>query len=347
MNVSKKEAAIIRRALDHWGQTGQIPPAHVAALSQSLRVIPFDWRLLARLAFLVAIICIVTAIGAAFADDVIRKFIDMIFDMPHPVKMVLLAILSAGILAFGYRQRLRFPHRVYSTEAIMFLGVLSIAGAVYQLGRTFDTGSGHFSVLLLLSFVIYAALGLALRSNLIWIFALASIGGWFGAETGYMSGWGSYYLGMNYPLRFVLFGGVLTAAALGIQNVKLFEHCRRSTLAVGLLYLFIALWILSIWGIRDSWYHRSQAELFFLSLLFGAVACAAIVHGLKTGDAITRGFGIVFLFINLYTKFFEHLWDSMYKAVFFAVLAVSFWVIGHYAETIWTLGQRAGAGARK
>ena len=33
---------------------------------------------------------------------------------------------------------------------------------------------------------------------------------WMGAETGYISGYGMYFLGMNYPLRFVLFGAMLT-----------------------------------------------------------------------------------------------------------------------------------------
>lgn len=54
-----------------------------------------------------------------------------------------------------------------------------------------DSGTGHFSLLLLISFGIYALLGWLLKSNLIWIFALVSLGGWMGTETGYMSGWGA------------------------------------------------------------------------------------------------------------------------------------------------------------
>ena len=43
---------------------------------------------------------------------------------------------------------------------------------------------------------------------------------------------------------------------------------------------------------------------------------------------MSRGFGLTFLFINLYTRFFEHFWDHMHKAIFFALLAVSFWCLG-------------------
>ena len=344
MDVSKKEGKVIRRALEYWRENSLINAGQAAALSQDIKVMPFDWRLLARLSFIVAIICSVTAIGAVLADEALMRLVNAIFDAPHYTKLAVLALISTGILIFGHQQQTLHPQRVYGNEAILFLGVLGIAGAVYQLGMTFDTGSGYFAPLLLLSFVIYGILGWVLKSNLIWLFALFSIGGWFGAETGYKSGWGAYYLGMNFPLRFVLFGGVLTAIALGVQNIKAFNHFRRSTLVTGLLYLFVALWILSIWGNSSHWYDRSHPELFLWSLLFGAVAIAAILHGLRFENGITRGFGVVFLFINLYTKFYEHFWDGMYKAAFFAVLAVSFWVIGHYAEKIWYLGQARPSG---
>jgi len=66
--------------------------------------------------------------------------------------------------------------------------VLTTAEVIYQLGMALDTGSGHFSILLLLSFLVYGILGLAVESNLIEVFALASWGGWMGTETGHASG---------------------------------------------------------------------------------------------------------------------------------------------------------------
>ncbi|PYM49677.1 MAG: hypothetical protein DME14_08055 [Candidatus Rokuibacteriota bacterium] len=44
-------------------------------------------------------------------------------------------------------------------------------------------------------------------------------------------------------------------------------------------------------------------------------------------------------FTSRYTRFFEYFWDSLHKAVFFAVLAVSFWYLGRKAEAIWHIGQ--------
>ncbi|MDR1708420.1 MAG: DUF2157 domain-containing protein, partial [Candidatus Accumulibacter sp.] len=83
-----------------------------------------------------------------------------------------------------------------------------------------------------------------------------------------------------------------------------------------------------------------QYELFHWAVLFGAAAVAAIWYGLKRDDGVLRGFGLTFLFINLYTRFFEYFWNSVHKAVFFAILAASFWFLGRRAETIWHYGQR-------
>jgi len=204
--------------------------------------------------------------------------------------------------------------------------------------------------LLLLSFLVYAVLGVALESNLIWVFALASLGGWMGTETGYMSGWGAYYLGMNYPLRFVLFGAVLTGCALALEPHPVAARFHRSTLVMGLLYLFIALWIMSIfgnYGDMPAWERAKQIELFHWSILFAAVAGWAIYYGLRHDNDITKGFGVTFLGINLYTRFFELFWNNLHKAVFFALLAASFWYIGSKAETIWNFGKEERLSPRK
>ena len=234
-------------------------------------------------------------------------------------------------------------YKVYSNEAILTLGVASTAIAIYQLGKVLKLQFEQFRHLSFYACLIYGLIGYYFKSTLIWIFALISLGIWYGAETGYLSGWGSYYLGMNYSLRFVLFGSVLTAAAIGVEQQSWARELQRSTLTMGLLYLFIALWILSIFGDYDSMYAWNQAkpiELFHWSILFAAVAIGAIIHGLRCDNDLTKGFGITFLFINLYTRFFEYFWTPMHKAVFFAVLATSFWYIGTRAEKIWHFGQR-------
>lgn len=343
MKLAPKQAAIIHNAIAQWTQDGLLPAAQAARLAATIEVQAFDWRRLAKYSFWVALVSIVTSVSAALSDRFLIALLERLFDAPAMAKCIGLSVLAAGLYSWGVKRRKQDPAHVYRNEAILFLGVLATAGAITQLGIALDTGSGHFSLLILLSAIIYATLGILVESNLIWIFALMSLGSWMGTETGYRSGWGSYYLGMNYPFRFVLFGGVLTACALALETHAKANRFFRSTLTMGLLYLFIALWIMSIfgnYGDMHRWQQVKQIELFHWSILFAMVACGAIYYGLTYDNGTTRGFGLTFLFINLYTRFFELFWNSLHKAIFFALLGISFWYLGSKAETIWNIGRR-------
>ena len=350
MKLPRKQAAVVQEAIARWKQDGVIPDAQAATLAGTIEVQYFDWRKLAKYSFWIALFSIISSVSAALSDRVLQDLLEVVFKAPPLLKCAVLAAVAAGLYRLGLSKRQQDPDRFYRNEAIFFLGVLSTAGAVSQLGAAFDTGSGHYSLLLLLSFLVYAVLGVALESNLIWVFALASLGGWMGTETGYMSGWGAYYLGMNYPLRFVLFGAVLTGCALALEPHPVAARFHRSTLVMGLLYLFIALWIMSIfgnYGDMHAWERVKQIELFHWSILFAAVAGWAIYHGLRHDNDITKGFGVTFLGINLYTRFFELFWNNLHKAIFFALLAASFWYIGSKAETIWNFGKEERLSPRK
>ena len=343
MKLGRKQAAIVKDAITAWTREGLLPDAHAAPLAASIEIQRFDWRRLAKYSFWIAAISIVTSVTAALSDAFLMQLLGTLFEAPALVRCLGLSLIATGLYRWGIHRRTTDPGHAYRNEAIFFLGVLATAGAIAQLGRAIDTGSGHFSLLILLSTLIYGVLAYVLESHLIWIFSLASLGGWMGTETGYLSGWGAYSLGMNYPLRFVLFGGLLTATALALEHHPTLGRLSRSTLAMGLLYLFIALWIMSIfgnYGDLHQWERVKQIELFHWSLLFGLAACGAIYHGLTYGDEMTKGYGLTFLCINLYTRFFELFWNTLHKAMFFALLGVSFWYLGTKAEAIWRVGQQ-------
>jgi len=342
MQVSKREARLIRRAIDDWTQTRRLDSETARNLEESLHVTTFDWKTLGKYSFLLSLVCIITAAAAIAGAKYLRELLQLLFHAPPLAKCIGLAVTAGGIFCFGLWRRENHPEKSFSNEAIFFLGVMAVAGAVYQLGLSLGRESGHFSLLILLSCLIYGVLGYFFNSGLIWLFALLSLGGWLGAETGYASGWGAYYLGMNYPLRFTLFGGLLTAAALVLQNQEKLRPFQHVTLVMGLLYLFIALWILSIFGNHGdeaSWERVKQIELFHWSLLFAVAAGWAIYYGLRHDNPTVKGFGITFLLINCYTRFFEFFWDSTNKVIFFILLAASFWGLGHVAEKVWRMGE--------
>ncbi|ABY72908.1 hypothetical protein BTU51_1118 [Rickettsia rickettsii] len=61
-----------------------------------------------------------------------------------------------------------------------------------------------------------------------------------------MSGWGAYYLGMNYPLRFILFGGILAFSALALEENKTsFYSSNSCSWFIILIYCNVV--IINIW----------------------------------------------------------------------------------------------------
>ena len=123
-----------------------------------------------------------------------------------------------------------------------------MACCIAYLGKTFDDGSGHFSLLFLLSVFVYGFLAYRLGSRLIWLFALISLGSWFGTETGYQTHWSYYFLGMNYPLRFVLFGLVVTGSYYILRKQKWFVFFWRTYLCGGLIvFISVAMVIEYFW----------------------------------------------------------------------------------------------------
>jgi hypothetical protein len=335
MKFSKKSYGQIVKALEHWKDQNLLNVDKVEKLKAAIQPVGFDFSRLAKYSFWIAIVCFVTAINSIFMDRILMKLLEKIFKAPLLVKFISMTLAASFFYYLGFKKRQTSPDYTYRNEAIFFAGVLSTAGAIYILGKLISLNNEHFSLLILLGCFVYATLGLILNSPLIWLFALLSFGSWFGCETGYQSGWGSYYLGMNYPLRFVLFGGILISLAFVMKKYSKFITLRKTTLAMGLLYLFIALWILSIFGNYDSvkaWSKVKQIELLHWSLLFFMASAASIYYGIKSDDHMTRSFGLVFLFINLYTRYFEFFWDSIHKSIFFTILGGSLWYIGSKAE---------------
>ena len=87
----------------------------------------------------------------------------------------------------------------------------------------------------------------------------------------------------------------------------------------------------------SAWSEVSQFRFIYWALLLALAAGLAIWYGLRYQDRIARDLGIIFLLLNIYTRYFEYFWDSLHKVVFFSILALSFWLLGRKAENIWSL----------
>ncbi|OKS88003.1 DUF2157 domain-containing protein [Mucilaginibacter polytrichastri] len=340
LNLDKQESEFLNRAIEVWEKDNLVDGATAEKLRHSYEVKGFDWMRLAKYSFWIALVCGGASFCYLIVNDAVINMLKNLYYTPDIVISILSGAAAAFLFFWGHRLERLTPERIFSNEAVVFTGILFTACCIAYLGKTFDNGSGHYSLLFLVSIFVYGFLGWRMDSRLIWLFSLISLGSWFGTETGYQTRWSDYFLGMNYPLRFVVFGALLVLACGVLRRQKWFNRFNELTYVAGLLYLFLSLWMLSIFGNYgniDSWWHVKQISLFYWGIISAAVAAGFLLYGLKVKDVIAREFGITFLLIFIYTKYFEYFWDHTNKTLFFAILAASFWLIGRKAERIWNI----------
>ena len=230
-----------------------------------------------------------------------------------------------------------------SNEAIFFFGVLITAVASGFLSHTTLALHWRESLFIIIPTVIYLIIGIQLRSVLVWLFALLGVGLWVLTETSYLAHDHYLFWGMNIPLRFTVIGLLIVGLSSIFKPNSRFYFTKEATQFIGLIYFFTALWMLTIFGNYDSlraWSNIKQIELWGWSVAMLLITLSAIFYGIKYNDPLVRAFGIIFLLLCLYSRYFEYFWDTLHKALFFAILALSFWIIGGRAEKIWQLGNK-------
>ncbi|RZM30495.1 MAG: DUF2157 domain-containing protein [Pedobacter sp.] len=340
MKIDQEKSEFLDEMLAHWKDEHLLSAEDVKRLKNSYETKAFDWRRLAQYSFWIAMACGVISLGALLIDKEILDYLAKLYDTPDFIISLLSAGAAAALYYFAFKRRQTHVRQIFSNDALIFSAVMLTANAIAYMGKSISHGGSHYSLLILLSVFIYGGLAFLFQSRLIWIFVLVSLGAWFGTETGYLSRWNWYFAGMNYPLRFVAFGFVVTAVSLLLRNNKKFAIFYHTSYICGMVYLFVSLWLLSVFGnfgTIEAWSGVKQISLFYWAIISSACCVISIYAGLKYRDDIAREFGITFLFLNLYTRYFEYFWDSWHKALFFCVLAASFWFIGRRAEKIWNV----------
>ncbi|WP_437919135.1 DUF2157 domain-containing protein [Sphingobacterium sp. LRF_L2] len=343
LDLTKQEKEVVEHALQHWKDQQLLDGAKADELRQNIDEKSFEWKTLARYAFWVALVSLVFSVFSLFADNVLVRFVERFYETPNIVFCVFFAGLAGLFYALGFRNKKRHPENTFSNETMMLAGSFSTAACIGFLGQVLDRNTSQYTLLFLLSIIIYAVLSVKLQSKLIWVFTLVALGIWFATETASHSNWGFKFWGMNYPLRFTLFGLLLTSFSIWAQpRFKPLQPFQSTSYVVGLLYTMIALWCLSIFGNYasfDAWTQVRQYHILYWGLLALVLSLSLALYGMKAKDYVSRDIGFVFFILNLYTRFVEYLWDNINRTIFFLILAVSFWFVGRWAEKIWSKGQ--------
>jgi hypothetical protein len=328
---------MVKQVLEEWRLDGLIATTKATALGKTIEVTPFDWRKVAKYSFFIAIICFIISVQSILADNFIVELAKKLFSSPALFKSIVFGVMAIGFLWYGQRRQADHPDATVRNEAVLLMGALSLFGVYYNvlLALSIKTDSVwiHTSLILVM---VYAGIGYVIRSKLFWVLALITLGGWLGASVQYYNG--LYTLEMSYPLHYVGLGVGLIAVSYVLNKIEVLRSFYRVNLSAGLLYTFVALWILSISGNAHTyaeWLTFTKLDLVGWSVLFAGGAILSIYHGLRFDDTMTRGYGLVFLGLNLYTRLFEYFYDPLHKGVFFLILGLSLWYLGKHAEHIW------------
>lgn len=330
MELDNNDWKIINKALDDWQQQGNLTPEKADELRKSISLKKTGQQI-AHYFFLIAMSCTLMAFGAIFIDEKLLERIKNYFALSNIVIAVLMAGLSAGWFYYIRKKVDNLKNHAY--EIYIVLGGLAAVTSLVYLCK--DTGFGKsYTTFLFLATILLLVLCALFRSKALWIGTLGALMGWYGTFT-YAYGHDHLFWGMNYPLRFTVFGLLVIMFSFVQHKLPRIAEHQRITYVAGLIIFFTGLWGVSVFGNYnnlEAWMAVRQTHVMFYGFVFGVAALISLYLGIRYKDDIARDLGILFLLINFYSRYFEYFWNTMHKGIFFLFLAVSFWFIGRWIE---------------
>jgi Predicted membrane protein (DUF2157) len=295
---------VVQRQLDQLLREGLLDGRTHAALAQRYPVTSWNWTALGRW---------FTIFGAISLAAGVVMLARTLFQFTLHKLAVLLALATVALFAAGWR--LRDKPYIWTRRSLELLGGLALIGLTFTLGIIYSTGSGNWPALLLIDLCVLLPLAYVLRNLLLLVLSAVVFFTWFGGVTGYMSDWGAYWFGMNYPLRFLVMGiliafvGLLHRQAEGGPLTR-FQGFFYVWLAAGAFFSEMALWLMSLFGnfgsIKDYSYQVGAGELFLFNVLWTGLNAGLLWLGAHYQVRMLRGFAVTFLIIQGYTLYFWH-----------------------------------------
>jgi len=176
---------------------------------------------------------------------------------------------------------------------------------------------------------------------LLLVYGLINFFFWFGGSTGYSSGWGAYWLGMTYPIRFLALSAVvLLIAYVHYRWLETRQQSfSRAYAHFGLLTMHLSLWFLAIFGYFETAIisSNSTVERLAFTLLWFAVSLGCFFASSQTGLSLLRSYGMTFLFINAYTTYFQFIFATSISAWILHLLVIGgslFALAGYYEHKV-------------
>jgi hypothetical protein len=299
----------VRRELDGLLREGLLDVETHQRLAERYPIGRWDWRSLGRW-FLV--------FGALSLSGGTAIFLREIFHFTLEKLAVALGAAMAALFAGGRWSKWR--GLAWTPPVLELLAGLCLIGLSFTLGMIYSTGSGNWPALLLIDLLILLPLAYLLDNGLLLVLSAVVFFVWFGGATGYLSGWGAYWFGMSYPLRFLLAGAAI--AGVGVLHrlaesgpLAPYRGFFKVWLSAGLFFSEMALWLLSLFGnygdMRNWRYQGGMQELLALNVLWAGGNALLVYLGTRFDLRMVRGYAVSFLIIQGYTLFFWHVAEHL------------------------------------
>lgn len=264
---------------------------------------PEKWDLIVLFRSFTLIGTVATGIGLVL---LIHLYISM-----YCILEVILALLTMALLLGGYFIRHK-KDMLRAGSAMQLLACFTLSALTFTLGLHYSTGLGNWPSLVGIDALLCLILAYTLNNHWVLIYAMINLFIFFGGETGYVSGWGAYWLKIDYPLRYSLIGISCIAIAFAHRYCEndiiiRFRNFNRVYLHFGLLILNLSLWFFALFGLYNGSFpwDSNEGERFLFTLLWGLVSGLSIYSATRINNSTLRSYGLVFLIINIYTAYFQ------------------------------------------
>ncbi len=326
MQLNKKDAKLVKDIILDFEKNKLLTNKKSTELINNIDVVNFDYKKFSKWCFIFSAFCFLISITNLYDFFLNNKYI----------RIAISVILSSLFYYLGFNKK--NVEKQFLKNFFIFLGTFSLSWFIYEIG-TFDILRIHYSLLFFIASIVYGIIAYFGKSNLVLIFSILNLGAWFSGAVGYLSGYDSYFIGMSKPLNFVFFGIILLLMSyiIKFKKIEKLQIFFKTLLNMGLLYLFVALWLLSIFGHTYNSYETLEFEILIWSIIFAILSFSSFIIGLKYDNYTLKSYGITFFLIMLYTKYFEYFWTDTNKFIFFVILALSFYLLGAKAERIYLL----------
>lgn len=245
--------------------------------------------------------------GGVLAALGLLGFVTALSDSEVVAALVLAGV--AGALLWAGLRLARDPRAryVHSSKVVLALGVAGWAGAVGVGAHTMGLGDAGIAFVVGLGVVpVTFLLAYREQNGLLLLLGVLGLFHWIGSWSR-MAGQGSYEFAIDEPR-------LMAPAALAVFLFGLWHERRGRPPRFHLVYQAAALLYLDLSLLLIS-FNEALAGIALLTL----AALGQIFVAARLKSPLVMGFGVTALAVDLFTRYFERMWDAVDKGVFFIV----------------------------